>query len=67
MSKRLYRSNSNVMLTGVLGGVAEYFHVDPTLVRLAYVVLWVFTAGFPLFLLYILAAIIIPKSDVYSG
>ena len=35
MNKRLYRSVSNRMLSGVCGGIGEYFDIDPTLVRLA--------------------------------
>ena len=65
MSKKLYRSNRDVMLAGVLGGLAEYFNVDSTWVRLAFVGILLFTAGTPI-LLYIAAAIIIPKSDVYN-
>ena len=50
--KRLYKSSENSMLCGVCGGIAEYFDIDPTLVRLAWVILtWA----------YIIAAIIIPK------
>ena len=36
MNKRLYRSNTNKMVAGVCGGIAEYFRVDPTLVRLGW-------------------------------
>lgn len=36
--KKLYRSDENKMLAGVCGGIAEYFGVDPTLIRLAWVV-----------------------------
>ncbi|SEO68913.1 phage shock protein C (PspC) family protein [Amphibacillus marinus] len=61
MSKKLYRSDTNIMLTGVLGGVAEYLEIDATLVRLGYVIAMIFSAIFPLVLLYIAAAIIIPK------
>ena len=57
--KKLYRSNTNKMLAGVCGGIGEYFNVDPTLVRLGFVALS-FLAGGGL-LVYILAAIIIPK------
>ena len=35
--KRLYRSKNDRMLCGVCAGVAEYFHIDPTLIRLGYV------------------------------
>ncbi|SDC58979.1 phage shock protein C (PspC) family protein [Pelagirhabdus alkalitolerans] len=65
MTKKLYRSNENVMLAGVLGGFSEYINVDPTIVRILYVIAMIFTAFFPLLFLYIAAAIIIPKSDVY--
>ena len=58
-NKKLYRSN-NRMLAGVCGGIAEYFGVDATLIRLAYVLLSVFTVAFPGIIVYILAAIIIP-------
>ncbi|MFP4116829.1 MAG: PspC domain-containing protein [Candidatus Aenigmatarchaeota archaeon] len=64
--KRLYRTEDNRILGGVCGGIAEYFDVDPTLIRL----LWV---GFSLafgggLLAYIIALIIIPKkSDVVEN
>lgn len=35
--KRLYKSDTDVKLAGVCGGIAEYFDIDPTLVRLAWV------------------------------
>lgn len=38
-NKRLYKSSVNYMLCGVCGGIAEYFNIDPTLVRLAWVIL----------------------------
>lgn len=57
--KRLYKSR-NKMLCGVCGGVAEYFSVDPTLIRLAVVFLSVAGVGSGL-LAYIIAAIIIPE------
>lgn len=55
--KRLYRSDRNKMICGVCGGVAEYINIDPTVVRLLWVI-FAFT-GFGL-LAYILAAIIMP-------
>ena len=57
--KKLYRSDRNRMIAGVCGGIAEYFGIDPTLVRLGFVALsFMFGGGV---LVYILAAIIIPK------
>ncbi len=57
-SKRLYRSRNQRMICGVCGGVAEYFNIDPTIVRLAWL-LFGLTAGSGI-LVYFLAAIIIP-------
>ncbi|MBR0038243.1 MAG: PspC domain-containing protein [Bacteroidales bacterium] len=59
MNKTLTRSK-NKMIGGVCAGIAEYFNVDPTLVRVAYAILAVFSAGFPGLLLYILLLIIMP-------
>lgn len=58
MNKRLYKSNSNKMLCGVCGGIAEYFTLDPTLIRLGWVIFSL--AGGSGLLAYIIAAIIIP-------
>ena len=59
MQKKLYRSNNDKMLCGVCAGIAEYFGVDPTLVRLLFVLFTVL--GGAGVLLYIIAAIVIPK------
>lgn len=59
MEKRLYKSQDK-MVCGVCGGIAEYFGVDPTLVRLGTVVLAL--AGSTGFWAYILAAIIMPEA-----
>lgn len=64
-AKRLTRS-ANKMLAGVCGGIAEYFEIDPTLVRVAYAALTVFSAAFPGLLLYIIMMIIMPRSDSYD-
>ena len=60
--KKLYRS-SNRIVAGVCGGIAEYFDVDPTLIRVIYVALSMFTAGFPGLLLYIILMILMPNYD----
>lgn len=57
--KKLYRSTENRMIAGVAGGVAEYFSVDPVLIRLLWV-LSIFIGGSGL-LVYILAWLIIPE------
>ena len=57
--KKLYKSNANKMVAGVCGGIAEYFNIDPTLVRLGFVAIsFFFGSGL---LVYIIAAIIIPS------
>ena len=60
--KKLYRSSDRV-LAGVCGGIAEYFDVDPTLIRVIYLVLSLFSAAFPGVLLYIILMIMIPNYD----
>ncbi|MFR3729518.1 PspC domain-containing protein [Lacrimispora sp.] len=56
--KRLYRSETDKMLCGVCGGIAEYFNVDATIIRLLWVLL---TCSGPGILAYIIAAVIIPR------
>lgn len=58
--KRLTRSTSDKMLCGVCGGVANYFDIDPTLVRLGFVLITCFTAFFTGLIAYIIAAVVIP-------
>lgn len=60
MNKKLTRSN-NKSLAGVCAGIAEYFDVDPTLVRVIYACLTIFSVGFPGLLLYIVLALIMPE------
>lgn len=60
--KRLRRS-SDKMLAGVCAGIAEYFDVDPTLIRVLYAALTLFTAAFPGMLLYIVMMILMPNYD----
>lgn len=59
--KQLRKSSTERMISGVCGGLAEYFGVDPTLVRIAYVALSVFSAVFPGILVYIILMIIMPE------
>ena len=61
MEKRLYRSRTNKSLGGVCGGLGNYFNVDPVIIRVAYVLLAIFSAGFPGLLVYIILCIVIPN------
>lgn len=60
MDKKLTKSNDKI-ISGVCSGIAEYFDLDPTLVRVGYAALSVFSAGFPGLILYIILAIIMPN------
>lgn len=63
MNKRLYRIEEGKMLCGVCGGIAEYFNVDPTLIRLGFALFCL--AGGSGLLAYLIAAVIMPtKSQV---
>jgi len=57
--KKLYRSNTNKMIAGVCGGVAEYINIDPTIVRLLWALFGL--AGGTGVVIYIIAAIIMPS------
>jgi phage shock protein C len=59
--KRLYLSGKDKKIFGVCGGIAEYFDVDPTLVRLSWVVLSILTGFIPGIIAYIIAGLIIPQ------
>jgi phage shock protein PspC (stress-responsive transcriptional regulator) len=58
-AKKLYRSRKDKMLGGVAGGVAEYFDIDPTLVRIIFIVALFFGGGG--FLAYIIMWIVVPE------
>lgn len=61
MKKRLYRIESGKMLAGVCGGIAEYFNVDPTLIRALWILFCIL--GGSGILLYIILAVLIPSED----
>ncbi len=59
MEKKIYRSSTNRKIAGVCGGIAEYFDIDPTLVRLLWVIAsWIGGSGL---LAYIIACVIMPE------
>lgn len=59
--KRLYRSRKERMIAGVCGGLAEYLNTDPTLIRVIFALLTLFTAGFGGVLAYLVLVFIIPE------
>ena len=58
--KRLHRLRKGRKVLGVLGGLAEFFGLDPSLVRITYLVITFFTLGVPGIVLYLAMAFIIP-------
>lgn len=62
MNKRLTKSSDKI-IAGVCGGIADFFEIDPTLVRVGYVFLTFFSVAFPGLLLYIILCFIMPHSE----
>lgn len=63
MEKKKLRRSNNKMLAGVCAGLAEYFDVDATMVRVLYTALTIFSAAFPGLLLYLVMMIIMPRAE----
>ena len=61
--RRLTRSKKYKMIAGVCGGLAEYFEIDPTVVRVAYVLISIVSAAFPGILAYIVLMFVLPPPD----
>lgn len=62
-TKKLYRSRTNRWVAGVAGGLGEYFGIDPTLIRLLWIVL-LLPGGVPGLLPYIICWAVIPQEPV---
>ena len=65
--KKIYRNTDNKVLAGVIGGIGEYFNVDPIILRLAYLLITIFGAVAPGVIVYLFAALIVPKPPVVSA
>ncbi len=61
--RRLTRSNRNKMIAGVCGGLAEYFQLDPTLVRVLYVIVSILSVAFPGIIVYIVLMFVMPPPE----
>lgn len=62
MEKKLYKSVSDKKLCGVCGGIAKYFNVDSTLIRLAWALITLFGIGSGV-IIYIVAALVMPEGE----
>ena len=61
--RRLTRSNRNKMIAGVCGGLAEYLNVDPTVMRVLYVLVSILSGVFPGIVAYIVLMFLMPPPD----
>ena len=59
--KKLLRSRNDRWLAGICGGIADYFDVDSAMVRLIYLLLTFFSAGFPGLMIYLVLWLVMPK------
>ncbi|WP_455660730.1 PspC domain-containing protein [Pradoshia sp.] len=59
-TNKLYKSKTNIILTGVLGGCSDYLKMDATILRLLFVLVTLLTAFIPFLIFYIVAAFLIP-------
>lgn len=66
-NKKLTRSSSDYILFGVLGGLARYFGINSTLLRVGYVILSFLSIGFPGVLVYILLLVLMPSDNASLG
>jgi len=64
---RLYRSSKDKMIAGVCGGIAERLDWDPTLVRLAYVLVSILSAAFPGILVYLILWLVMPPDQDHTS
>ncbi len=64
-AKRLYRSRNQRMIAGVCGGLADYFNLDPTWIRLIFVLLALLSLG-TLVLVYVIFWIIVPLAPIQA-
>lgn len=65
--KRLYRTRKDRKLGGVLGGISRYFKIDPTLVRLIFIILFIITSFLPFAIIYGAAYVIMPEEKDISN
>lgn len=61
LMKKLYRSSTNNVVSGIIGGLGEYLDIDPVVLRLGFVFLVLITGLIPGVLAYVIALFIVPK------
>lgn len=64
MEKTLTRSRTNKVFAGIMGGLGEFFGIDPVLIRLGYLIITVFSGFVPGIIGYLLAILIVPEAPL---
>lgn len=59
--KKLFKSKGNKVLAGIFGGLGDYFDIDPTILRLGWLVIFISTGMFPGLIAYFIAILVVPK------
>ena len=60
--KRLYKSQTNKVLSGLLGGLGDYWNIDPVILRVGFIFLTCFSGVFPGIIAYFIGSLIVPNS-----
>lgn len=61
--KKLYKSNKNKVFAGVIGGIGEYFKIDPVILRLVWVLVTIFTGFVPGIITYLISIFVVPTKS----
>ena len=61
--KKLYKSNKNKIFAGVIGGIGEYFNIDPVILRVVWVLIMIFTGFVPGLIAYLISILVIPVKN----
>jgi phage shock protein C len=64
--KKLYKSDTNKVLSGVCGGLGEYFNIDPTIVRAGYLFITLVSAFIPGIILYLVLLFVVPHRSYFK-
>lgn len=62
--KKFYRSNTNKVIFGLLGGMGEYWDRDPMLIRVLYMMITILSGVFPGMIAYFIGALMVPTAPV---
>ena len=64
IKRRLYRSQNDRIFAGLFGGLGEYFEIDPVILRLVWIVLFIITGIIPGVIIYLIAIFIVPPEPI---